>query len=136
MSLNLLFEQNQWIFYAARAAMLLVAILAFTVAFGRWRRAGRTDMQRVFIELEESRGETRSLAGLAQQLAAQVAALESRLEDRAQLALASSAGTQRGYDLALQMARHGASQDDIVSATGVTRHEAQLLARLHNPSRN
>ena len=72
---------------------------------------------------------------LAQQLAGQVAALESRLEDRQQLQLASSGG-QRGYDLALQMARHGAAQDDIVSATGVTRHEAQLLARLHNPPRS
>jgi hypothetical protein len=42
----------------------------------------------------------------------------------------------RGYDLALKLARHGADQEDIVSATGVTRHEAQLLARLHNPVRS
>lgn len=135
MNLGLLFEQNEWLFFATRSALLVAALLAFALAFGQWRRAGRRDMQRLFAELERSRGETRTLSGLAQQLAAQVTALETRLEDRAQLAVAGAAGAQRGYDLALQMARHGASQQDIVSATGVTRHEAQLLAHLHNPAR-
>ena len=40
-----------------------------------------------------------------------------------------------GNDLALKLAQHGADGEDIVSATGVTRHEAQLLTRLHNPER-
>jgi len=126
---------NEWQFFAARAALLATALVLFAWALGRWRNTGRKDMQQLFEELQQTRGITHGLAELAQQLAGQVAALESRLEDRQQLQLASSGG-QRGYDLALQMARHGAAQDDIVSATGVTRHEAQLLARLHNPARN
>ena len=130
-----MFELNEWQFFAGRAAMLAIALLIAAWAFGRWRRSGQRDMRHLLSELQESRGETRSLAELAQQLAAQVAALESRIEDRRALQLAGSGG-QRGYDLALQMARHGAAQDEIVSATGVTRHEAQLLARLHNPPRN
>jgi hypothetical protein len=137
MDLSHLFELNQWQFFAARAALLAVALLVFAFAFTRWRRAGRKDMQQIIIELQESRGETRTLAELAQQLAAQVASLQSRIDDRQQLQLATAGGSaQRGYDLALQMARHGATQDEIVSATGVTRHEAQLLARLHNPGRS
>lgn len=135
MDLNTIFELNEWQFFAGRAAMLAIALLIFAWGFGRWRRTGQRDMQQLMSELQESRGETRTLAELAQQLAAQVAALESRIEDRRTLQLASTGG-QRGYDLALQMARHGAAQDEIVSATGVTRHEAQLLARLHNPARN
>lgn len=130
-----MFELNEWQFFAGRAAMLAIAMLIFAWALGRWRRSGQRDMRNLLSELQESRGETRSLAELAQQLATQVAALESRIEDRRALQLAGSGG-QRGYDLALQMARHGAAQDEIVSATGVTRHEAQLLARLHNPSRS
>lgn len=126
---------NEWQFFAARAALLATALVLFAWALGRWRNTGRKDMQQLFEELQHTRGITHGLAELAQQLAGQVAALESRLEDRQQLQLASSGG-QRGYDLALQMARHGAAQDDIVSATGVTRHEAQLLARLHNPPRS
>ena len=137
MDLSSLFELNQWQFFAARAAMLAVALLVFAFAFSRWRRAGRRDMQQLVIELQESRGETRTLTELAQQLASQIASLESRIDDRQQLQLATAGGSaQRGYDLALQMARHGAGQEEIVSATGVTRHEAQLLARLHNPARS
>lgn len=137
MDLSSLFELNQWQFFAARAALLVLALLAFALAFARWRRSGRRDMQQIIIELQESRGETRTLAELAQQLATQVASLQSRIDDRAQLQLATAGGSgQRGYDLALQMARHGAGQEEIVSATGVTRHEAQLLARLHNPARS
>lgn len=134
MDLTTIFELNQWQFFAGRAAMLALALLAFAWGFGRWRRAGQRDMHQVLTELQESRGETRTLSELARQLADQVAALESRLDDRSTLQQAS--GGQRGYELALQMARHGAARDEIVSATGVTRHEAQLLARLHNPARS
>ena len=135
MNLTTIFGLSEWQFFAARAALLATALLLFAWALGRWRRTGRHELQQLFSELQQTRGATHSLAELAQQLAGQVAALESRIEDRQQLQLASTGG-QRGYDLALQMARHGAGQEEIVSATGVTRHEAQLLARLHNPVRN
>ncbi len=135
MDLASLFELNPWQFFAARAGLMVLALLLFTVALVRWRSAGRRDMQQVLAELQESRGETHSLAELSRQLVAQVAALQSRIEDRQQLQMAAAGGSQRGYELALKLARHGADPDDIVSATGVTRHEAQLLTRLHNPER-
>lgn len=136
MDIASLFQFNEWEFFIARAGLLAIALLLFAFALVRWRRAGRRDMQELFTQLQESRGETHTLAELAQQLAVQVAALQSRIEDRQQLQLAVAGGSQRGYELALKLARHGADADDIVSATGVTRHEAQLLTRLHNPARN
>jgi Protein of unknown function (DUF2802) len=129
----MIIEQNEWVFFAARAAILALALLAFTFALLSWRRAGRRDMRQIFLELGESRNETRALAGLAQHLISQMTSLEGRLDDRQQLAAVNVSNTQRGYDLALQMARNGAAPEDMVSASGVTRHEAQLLARLHNP---
>ncbi len=129
MSMNLLFEQNEWIFFAARAAMLAVAMLGFAWALGRWRRAGSRDMQRMFEE-------TRVLQQLTQQLAAQVTELKARVEDGRELAVAAAGPAARGYDLALQLARNGARPEEIVNACGVTRHEAQLLAQLHNPARH
>jgi hypothetical protein len=130
-----LFQQNELAFYGARAIVLALALLAFAVALGRWRRTGRRDMQRLFSELDESRGETRALSDHALQLTMQVRALQARFEDRQQLAAVSAGSAPRGYDLALQMARNGSAADDIVSACGVTRHEAVLLARLHNPAK-
>jgi hypothetical protein len=90
-------------------------------------------MQRVFVELDESRQEARTLTELTQQLGLQLASLEEKLNDRLTLAAANMSGQQRGYDLALQMARNGSSVEEIVSASGVTRPEALLLTRLHNP---
>ncbi len=129
MDLNTIFADNQWLFFGGRALLLVVAFFGFALAFGRWRRSGARDMQHVMTQ-------TRELTDLTQRLALQLAQMEARIEDRRQLAVASSSGAQRGYDLALQMARNGASPDDMVNASGVTRHEAQLLARLHNPGRN
>lgn len=133
MTLDAIFQQNELVFYGARAAILAVALLAFALALGRWRSSGRRDMQRLFSELDESRNETRTLAEHALQLTMQVRALQARFEDHQQLALASAGPVQRGYDLALHMARNGSDADAIASASGVTRVEATLLARLHNP---
>ncbi len=119
------------LFFAGRAALLVIAFIAFAVAFGRWRRAGSRDMQSLMSQLDESRTETRGLAELTAALAAQLTSLQQKLEERSQLGQASVAGNSGGIDLAVRLARQGSEIDDIVKTCGVTRHEAQLLARLH-----
>jgi uncharacterized protein YlxW (UPF0749 family) len=136
MDISSLIDLTQWQFSVARTGLLAIVLLLFVLTLSRWRRAGRRDMQELFTQLHESRGQTQSLAELAQQLANQIAALQNRIEDRQQLQMAAAGGAQRGYELALKLASHGADAEDIVSATGVTRHEAQLLMRLHNPKRD
>ncbi|MGC4028513.1 MAG: DUF2802 domain-containing protein [Steroidobacteraceae bacterium] len=124
---------QEWLFYLGRGALLAAAMLVFAVALLRWRRAGTRDTQRILSELDESRQQARSLAELTQELGRQLTLLEAKLEDSMALAAAGAGGQQRGYDLALQMARNGSSVEEIVSASGVTRHEASFLAQLHNP---
>jgi hypothetical protein len=135
MDMNILYEQNEVVFFAARAALLGLALVAFAVAFAFWRSTERRNMRSLLQRLDESNGETRTIATLARELAEQIAALELRIEDRQQLAAASLGGGQRGYDLALQMARSGATAHAVSAASGVTRNEADLLVRLHNPVR-
>jgi hypothetical protein len=135
MDFNALFAQNEWAFYAARALVLGGALLAFAFALVQWRGSSQRDMQLLVAQLDAARAETHSLAQLTQELVAQLAAFEERIEDRRHLATASAGPAPRGYELALQMARNGATPDQITHASGVTRHEAQLLARLHNPVR-
>jgi hypothetical protein len=93
-------------------------------------------MQQVLDETRALAERTQQLCGHAQQLAAQVAALEQRLDDRRELAAATAGAASRGYDLALQMARNGAALQDIVNAAGVAKNEAQLLVRLHGSGRS
>jgi Protein of unknown function (DUF2802) len=131
-----MFEDNTVVFFAARAALLVVALLLFAIAFGRWRRSGQRDTQLLLTQLDETRSQTRALFDLAQGLAAQMSAMEQRIENGRHLALAGTGAAPRGYELALQMARHGATPEQMVSASGVTRPEATLLARLHNPVRS
>lgn len=117
--------------FAGRAAILAIAFLGFAVAFGRWRRSGQRDMQEVMAQLDASRGETRGLAEITAGLAAQLATLQQTLEERAQLAQATVSPNSGGIDLAVRLARQGNNVEDIVKTCGVTRNEAQLLARLH-----
>jgi hypothetical protein len=123
------YQPDEWILFAARAALMAVTLLCFALAFASWRRSGRRDLQGVMTE-------TRALSELTQRLTTQMAAMEARLEDRRQLAAAAAGPAQRGYDLALQMARNGAGAEQIAATAGLARNEAQLLTRLHGPVRN
>ncbi|MEP7311457.1 MAG: DUF2802 domain-containing protein [Pseudomonadota bacterium] len=113
------YESNEFLFFAGRAAILVVALIAFAVAFGRWRRAGARDMQH--------------LVSVTEGLVAKLATLEEKLDTRAQLSAAAAGNAPRGYDLALRLARNGAEAGEIAETSGVTRQEADLLARLHGP---
>ena len=125
----MLYLQDEWILSAARAGLLAVTLLCFALAFASWRRSGRRDMQSLVAE-------TRALAELTQRLGTQMAAMEARMEDRRQLAAVAAGPAQRGYDLAMQMARNGAAVEQIAATCGVASNEAQLLASLHGPARN
>jgi hypothetical protein len=127
--MNMFYLQDESILFAARTALLAVTLLCFALAFASWRRSGRRDMQSVMAE-------TRALSELAQRLTAQMAAMEARIEDRRELVAAAAGPAQRGYELALQMARNGAAAEQIASTSGLARNEAQLLARLHGPARD
>ena len=122
------YQPDEWILFAARAALMAVTLLCFALAFASWRRSGRRDLQSVMAE-------TRALSELTQRLTTQMSAMEARLEDRRQL-VAAAGPAQRGYDLALQMARNGAGAEQIAATSGLARNEAQLLERLHGPVRD
>ena len=123
------YEPNELLFFAARAALLAVTLLCFALAFSSWRKSSRRDLQTVLSE-------TRALAEWTQRLATRVASLQERLRDQRELAEATAGPSQRGYELALQMARNGLPAQEIVNASGVARHEAQLLAHLHGRARH
>jgi alkylhydroperoxidase family enzyme len=127
---------NEMLLSAAPMAALGAALLLLGFVLGSGRRTSRREMRKLFASLDESRNDTRSLAALTGQLAGNVTDLEARLTDRALLAAASVNHGQRGYDIALQLARSGATPEDIITASGVTRKEANLLARIHGPQLN
>ncbi|HKE96525.1 MAG TPA: DUF2802 domain-containing protein [Povalibacter sp.] len=114
---------------AARAILLVGALWIFALAFIRWRRADERGNEKLHAQLERAFVELRSLHETVSVMSARLDALsrESAIDSH----LAPS-GTQRGYDVATRLARNGANAEDLINNCGITRHEAELLVRLHN----
>src|SRR5215218_9656106 len=93
---NLFTADTDLLLFAGRAGLLALAFIGFAIAFGRWRRTGTRQMQDLISQLDESRSETRGLAELTRTLAAQLAGLAEKLDERAQLVQASTAANGGG----------------------------------------
>jgi hypothetical protein len=114
-----------------RGALLVGAFWVFALAFIRWRRADEQGAQRLHAQLERAFAELRSLHETVSVMSARVESLSERTESESRLAPVGVASAQRGYDLATRLAKNGAAVEELVASCGVTRHEAELLARLH-----
>jgi hypothetical protein len=116
-----------------RAVLLLGAFWVFALAFSRWRRADERQMQHLAAQLQNTFAEVRSLHETIAVMSARMESLSERADSDARLAPAGAVGAQRGYDLAARLAKNGAAVDELIASCGITRHEAELLSRLHVP---
>lgn len=115
-----------------RAALLLGAFWIFALAFSRWRRADERQMQHLTAQLQRTFAEVRSLHETIAVMSSRIEALSEHAESDARLApVGAVSSQQRGYDLAARLAKNGAAVDELVQSCGLTRHEAELLSRLH-----
>jgi Protein of unknown function (DUF2802) len=115
-----------------RAALLIGAFWIFALAFIRWRRADERQSQELYARLDRAFGELRSLHETVTVMNARLESLSERAESEPRSPpVAAAVGAQRGYDLATRLAKNGASPEELVASCGVTRHEAELLSRLH-----
>lgn len=121
---------------AARAVMLVGAFWVFALAFVRWRRADERSTQRLHEQLERAFAEVRSLHETVAVMSARIESLSERAEVGARLAPAGPVSAQRGYDLAARLAKNGSDINDLIESCGLTRHEAELLTRLHGGAKN
>lgn len=113
-----------------RAALLVGAFWIFALAFIRWRRADEAQAQRLHAQLERAFTELRSLHETVTVMNARIEALSERTESEVRLAPAPMS-PQRGYEVAVRLAKNGAGVEELIASCGITRHEAELLTRLH-----
>jgi hypothetical protein len=117
---------------AARAVFLLFSFALAAVAFIRWRRTAH-----VHTVLLQGNHEVvlQRLADLEARVVATnvaIAQLSERIERPQQLAAAPAAPSP-GYQIAIRLAKGGASRDELMSGCGLSIHEAELVHRLHAP---
>ncbi len=119
------------ILVVARALLLIGAFWVFALAFMRWRRADERQAQQLQAQLALVFAEVRSVHETVTVLNARIEALAEREQSQPRLAPAGAVGLQRGYDLAARLAKNGAAAEELTASCGITRHEAELLVRLH-----
>jgi hypothetical protein len=114
-----------------RALLLIGAFWVFALAFTRWRREDQVSTQRLHAQMERAFAEVRSLHETVAVMSARLESLSERADVGARLAPAGAVGAQRGYDLAARLAKNGSDIEELIESCGLTRHEAELLTRLH-----
>lgn len=115
---------------AGRAAFLVFCFVLAAIAFTRWRRAADRSTAQF---AEQTTVVLERIAALEARLEA-IQASQSGLADKvAGLGNASGGTTTPSYQVAIRMARSGATRDELTSSCGITRQEAELLQRLHAP---
>ena len=125
---------------ALRGALLLTAFAGFAWALLASRRDTALNFARLAAQHEQALKEIHllgeklgGLAGEVRELSLPSPMVSRPAQTPAPAAPAPSAATAapRGYEMAIRMARGGASIEDIVASCGTTRAEARLLRRLH-----
>jgi len=117
---------------AARAVFLLFSFALAAVAFTRWRRTAQTLTEQLHANHQVV---LQRLADLEARVAATnvaVCQLSERIERPQPLAPASAAPAP-GYQIAIRLAKGGASREELMSGCGLSIHEAELVHRLHAP---
>ncbi len=123
------------VFMVVRALLLIGAFWVFAMAFMRWRRQDEHATQQLQAQLERSFNEIRSLHETVSVMSSRLDALSEHAETGAHLRAANGPTSDRGYDIAARLARNGAPIEELISTCGLTRHEAELLSRLHGARR-
>jgi hypothetical protein len=116
---------------AGRALLLIGAFWVFALAFIRWRRADERSTEQLQSQLERAFAEVRSLHETVAVMNARLELLSERADVGARLAPAGPISSQRGYDIAQRLAKNGSDIEELMESCGLTRHEAELLLRLH-----
>jgi hypothetical protein len=130
-------SMEDFLLLALRATVLLSAFVAFAWALIAARREAARNFARLSAQHDLALSEIHGLAESLSELSAQVRELSlpsPMVTPRQEAPPAPTSITPsgaRGYEMAIRMARGGASIEEIVASCGTTRAEARLLRRLH-----
>lgn len=110
--------------------ILSVVVLVVSLLVSRQNVARIRSLEK---QLKQARNDLKALTTASVGVGGRVLELERRLrrmaEKQKQVDLYDSAN--QSYDQAIDMAKHGVKIDDIVTACGISRNEAELIQMMH-----
>jgi alkylation response protein AidB-like acyl-CoA dehydrogenase len=122
---------TDFLLIAGRAVFLVFSFVVAAISFTAWRRATRRQTAEVLAQTQLVLQRLAELEARVDAVRATVAGLGERLERPA--AAAPSPSPSPGYQIAIRLARGGASREELMSGCGLTLAEAELVRRLHGP---
>lgn len=117
---------------AGRAVFLVFSFVFAAIAFTAWRRATLAQTQHVLTHTDLVLKRLAALEARVDATKLSVSELGARVERPAE-APAAPAAMAPGYQLAIRLAKGGASREELMAGCGLSLSEAELVQRLHGP---
>lgn len=122
----------EFLLAVGRAVFLVFSFLVAAISFTAWRGAARRQTAEVLAQSQIVLQRLAELEARVDATKSTVTALGEQLQ-RPGAPAASSHSPSPGYQIAIRLARGGASREELMSACGLTPAEAELVRRLHAP---
>jgi hypothetical protein len=116
---------------AGRAIFLVFSFVLAAITFTAWRRATRRQTDQILAQSETLLQRLASLEARVDTTATVVTRLDERFERQSPGGGAAS----QGYQIAIRLARGGASRDELMTSCGLSLGEAELVRRLHGAAK-
>ncbi len=123
---------TDFLLIAGRAVFLVFSFVVAAISFTAWRRATRRQTAEVLSQTQIVLQRLAELEVRVDATRAIVTTLNERLERPAGPVPAAHSPSP-GYQIAIRLARGGASREELMSGCGLTLAEAELVKRLHGP---
>jgi len=118
---------------AGRAVFLVFSFVFAAIAFTAWRRATQLQTQHLLTHTDLVLQRLAHLEARVDATKISVSELGARVERPAEAAPAAPAAAP-GYQLAIRLAKGGASREELMAGCGLSLTEAELVQRLHAPA--
>jgi hypothetical protein len=112
---------------------LLFSFVFAAVAFTAWRRATQQQTQHLLSHTDLVLQRLAHLEARVDATKLSVSELGARVERPAEAAAAAPVAAP-GYQLAIRLAKGGASREELMAGCGLSLTEAELVQRLHAPA--
>ena len=120
------------IFTVGRAVFLVFSFALAAVAFIRLRRTTRELSEQSAAQHAVVLQRLADLEARVDATNVSISKLEERV-DRPQQLASPTAAASPGYQIAIRLAKGGASREELISGCGLSTNEAELVHRLHAP---
>jgi hypothetical protein len=116
------------IFAAGRAVFLVFSFILAAFTFTAWRRATRAQTDQVLAQTNTVLQRLAAIEARVDATKVTISELGERLERPPAV---TSSGASPGYQMAIRLAKNGASREDLMAGCGLSLAEAELVQRLH-----